>query len=511
MLEHVAAQQTRFVAPGLAPDTRGVAMGRFVAVLLPSIDRVVALFRGLSEKMSIDELLPTLRIVQVRTPLSSRELIVQVAVGSSYAADSVAAVVQLVGGLTFTGSAKHFVAYRDTRSPLGYDVDALHAGRGDFVLYAKDFVQVYEAERDLDFARLAQTLSLQRERDEVILGDDVSLLRVVSGLYRPVLTYLHRSGVVSAAAAAELPSTQTGGDAARVFLLRCERLPARMVALFRETPGVEVLRLVISNVAVQVGYRHPFELSACSTIFEEERFYLYSGETDCLDTLASSPEFVDARTIVEMGPLRQIREAPPLAAAAADAVRVDFRLVAVGGARPRVVASRIPMGEAERFKRLIYLLPPNILARYEICITEAFIYLLCGTGVDFIPLGEMFWALTPEILVPNGFSLLPRVAPEVLHAHLKASDEQIFFFVREHQSPLRLARRDFAPLGRHILAEVIVREVGVAPLASEAGSEAVSLINDELGPFPLWHFAGDLPAPSTEDTSEANSESEGGE
>ena len=38
-------------------------------------------------------------------------------------ADSVAAVATLMGGLTFTGSAKHFVKFRDSRAPLGYDVD----------------------------------------------------------------------------------------------------------------------------------------------------------------------------------------------------------------------------------------------------------------------------------------------------------------------------------------------------------------------------------------------------
>ncbi len=135
MLEPVTANQTRFVAPGLSADSRGVALGRFCVILLPSIDRVVGLFRGMSERGSLDDLLPSLQVLQVTTPLKSKEFIVLLPVSNSHMADGIAAVSTLMGGLTFTGSSKHFVKFRDSRAPLGYDVDSLHGGRGDYILY----------------------------------------------------------------------------------------------------------------------------------------------------------------------------------------------------------------------------------------------------------------------------------------------------------------------------------------------------------------------------------------
>ena len=41
MLEHVALTQTRFNTPGVAPDNRGILMGKQGAVLFASVDRLV--------------------------------------------------------------------------------------------------------------------------------------------------------------------------------------------------------------------------------------------------------------------------------------------------------------------------------------------------------------------------------------------------------------------------------------------------------------------------------------
>ena len=246
-----------------------------------------------------------------------------------------------------------------------------------------------------------------------------------------------------------------------------------------------------NNVAVQLGYRHPFELSSCSSVFDKEHFYTYSGEHDRLETLSEVPEFVDATTLVEFGPLRELR-AGRANTAAADAVRVPLRLVPVSGAQPRLVASRIPTAEAERLKRLIYLLPPAVLARYGICVTGDFIYLYCEDGIDFVPLGELFWSLAPGVFIPQGFSLLPRVAPEVLREHLGAQASQLFYFTLDAAGPLRFERSEFKPLGRHSLAQVVLREGTVAALPPEPELAALELVNDEIGLFPLWSFDAEV-------------------
>ena len=64
MIERVAQHQSRFRAPGLSPDVRGVALGPLGVVLVPSMERLVALLRALGEDGALDELLDALRIIQ---------------------------------------------------------------------------------------------------------------------------------------------------------------------------------------------------------------------------------------------------------------------------------------------------------------------------------------------------------------------------------------------------------------------------------------------------------------
>ena len=45
LLEPIAAGQTRFHMQGLAPDGRGIAVGRETLLIFPSLDRLVAFLR----------------------------------------------------------------------------------------------------------------------------------------------------------------------------------------------------------------------------------------------------------------------------------------------------------------------------------------------------------------------------------------------------------------------------------------------------------------------------------
>jgi hypothetical protein len=158
VLEHVALNQTRFNAPGVAPDNRGVLIGKQGALLFASVDRLVGFFRVFCDESSMDDLYPKLKIHQVRTPLQSREFLVLFHASSSYLCDRAARIARLFGGLAFTGSGKHFVKYRDDAAPLGYDIGALHADPADFVLYGDTFTQGYARVKDLPFEQLVHRL-----------------------------------------------------------------------------------------------------------------------------------------------------------------------------------------------------------------------------------------------------------------------------------------------------------------------------------------------------------------
>ncbi len=56
-LEHVAQGQARFMTPGVAPDPRGVLLGRYCLLLFPTLEGVVSWLRLYSAEGSLDELI----------------------------------------------------------------------------------------------------------------------------------------------------------------------------------------------------------------------------------------------------------------------------------------------------------------------------------------------------------------------------------------------------------------------------------------------------------------------
>src|SRR4051812_47924416 len=107
MLLPVALHQSRFNLPGLAPDGRGIALGKQAAVLVPSLDGLVTWLRIVSERLPLDDILPALAIHEVRGGAGSREFLVVFHAASSSLVDRAARSADLAGGLTFTGTGRH--------------------------------------------------------------------------------------------------------------------------------------------------------------------------------------------------------------------------------------------------------------------------------------------------------------------------------------------------------------------------------------------------------------------
>ena len=61
-------------------------------MLFPSLDRLVAFLRAYGEEGSLDELLPSLDLRRVVTPLKTREILLSCAAESSYRMDRIASV-----------------------------------------------------------------------------------------------------------------------------------------------------------------------------------------------------------------------------------------------------------------------------------------------------------------------------------------------------------------------------------------------------------------------------------
>jgi hypothetical protein len=492
VLEHVALNQTRFNTPGVAPDNRGVLIGKQGALLFASVDRLVGFFRVFCDESSMDDLLPKLKIHQVRTPLESREFLVLYHASSSYLVDRAARIARLFGGLAFTGSGKHYVKYRDDTSPLGYDIGALHTDPADFVLYGDAFTQGYARVKDLPFEQLVFRLSLRKLPGEVDADRELLWLAVRHGLGRSVLVYLWRNRVKAEASRVQPAGASAFSDGGSLFLVRVHELPLRMLRLFLQVPGIEVLRPIGENCVVQLGWRHPLRLESCAAVFDKERFYLFSGARDVVDVLGAPPPLVPGQDLIETGfDLGERAASVEVTGSAPASFEVQLKLVPSTAARRRVTATLVPWTRADWLKRLVFALPPTLLAGFRVAAIAEGLFVIGEQGIDGLPIGDFFQEAAPSIFVPVGHEFLPRVSPQILTEHVGGVSGRYVAFPLGAPRPLVLEHGAFEPLGRRALARV---EVEPRPRDERMGAPRIAtpatVVNEELGLLPLWGWKG---------------------
>ncbi len=496
MLERVGLGQSRFMTPGVAPDPRGVLLGRYGVLLFPTLEGVVSWLRLYSAESSMDELIPSMAICRAVTPLKSRELLVRIPATSSYTLDRAARCAKLVGGATFTGTAKHFVKYRDDRSPYGYDAVTIQAlpRTVDLMLHGDEFTQTYAVEGELAFEKLLFRLSLRRVPGGDKLGDDERgelLLAIARGLGDGVIRYLWRNRV-----RAEVGLVRPKGDSAfddhdhRSFLVaRVRDLPARILELFIATPGIDVFRTVAPNVAVQVGFSHMLDLASCASVFADQSFYLFWAG-DRVDVVGGPLELSEIENLTEVAididratdPHRNLDPSQP------DPVGVDLRLAPSLNPPRRVIATLVPLAETDRVKRLVFLLPPTALAGHQVAVTNRGVLLVAAQEIDVIPLGRLLSELAPGLLVPLGMDLVPRVAPEVLARSLGHGTGLLTVFPGDG-APFQVSEAALMPLERRAVAKLEIEETTTVDTRLRPPGDP-DIVNDPVGRFALWGFKG---------------------
>ncbi|HEY1557211.1 MAG TPA: hypothetical protein VGF94_20385 [Kofleriaceae bacterium] len=494
MLEHVAQGQTRFFTPGVAPDPRGILLGRLCLMTFATLEGAVSWLRLYSSEASLDELMASLTITKARTALGSREIIIQVPAVSSYTADRAARLARLVGGAMYTGTAKHFVKYRDDRSPYGYDavdIGALPAA-ADFMVHGDEFAQAYVREGDLPFSRLLFRLSLRKVPGATDLApeDRAELyLSVAHGLSDGIIRYLWRNRVEAQAGLFQPRSQSAFDDHARergYIWMRVRDLPERILALFLGTPGIDVFRPAGANAAVAVGYEHPIDLASCQSVFPEGTFHVFwpGDRVDVLPGPLALSDIADL-TRVELQ-LDKPRDASPQAGGPVEPIGVDLKLAAAMGPPRRVVATLIQLEHASRLKRILFALPPVSLRGHRVAVTDRGILVVGSENLDVVPLGQLLCELTPGLLVPLGMDVVPRVSPEVLARALGHSAGLVTVFVADGR-PFQIAEGSFQTLERRSLAKLEPDRASVDDYSSELGGD-VHVVNDAVGRFALWGF-----------------------
>ncbi|MEM9493363.1 MAG: hypothetical protein AAGC55_29715, partial [Myxococcota bacterium] len=432
--------------------------------------------------------------------------LVRIPATSSYTLDRAGRCAKLVGGAIYTGTSKHCIKYRDDRSPYGYDAVEIHAlPQGtDLMLHGYDFTQTYRKEGLIAFDKLLFRLSLRRVPggDRLRADERADLVLVVaSGLSEGVIRYLWRNRV-DAEVALVKPQKESAFDDSRdsqYLLMRARNLPERILELFIATPGIEVFRPVAPQVAVQVGFAHLIDLSSCSSVFDENNYYVFwgssasEGRIDRVDVLDGPVELSGLENLTRIH-LNMEKPAPRegLGGVEPDEVGVSIRL-APSLAPPRhVIATLIPIAQGAMLKRLVYFLPQSILRGHRVAVTDRGILLISTEDIDVVPLGQLMCELAQGLLVPLGMDLVPRVAPDVLARALGHGAGVLTVFPHSG-APFQVNESSLLPLERRALAKIEVERTMVTDTRVEPHGDP-TVINEPVGRFALWGF----PAPENE-------------
>ena len=310
LLERIALHQTRLRTPGIALDPSGVAIGGKGLVLLPTVERLVAFLAIYTRDRSLSDLVGSgsekLEIVIVQSKLGTREVVVVLPAASTTLLDVVADVARLAGGVTFTGSGRYYVQYRDRSAPFGYDVvELLRVEDGtDFALHHVSFTQTYARDRPIDLATLVTRLEPRRDPSITAISVRPLWLSVEQGVAPALVEYFARSGVEAAVGVVELAAESSFDDRPRrISLFRIAELPPRLERLVSNTPGIRAFAPAGTGVAVQIGHRHPIHLTGLP-IFPEGGLALLPaaspGEVRTPILIDRLPQMADVLALVDV-------------------------------------------------------------------------------------------------------------------------------------------------------------------------------------------------------------------
>jgi hypothetical protein len=508
-----------------------VVVGQKGVLLFYSFDRLVSALRLLSEEQALGDLLPTLRIEEVRSSLSARGYLLRCLSGDSRTLDRCARVAALCFGTLYVGTDRHFIAYRSRQAPLGYDVVELSPESFDYILYGASFTQTYSRIAEIPLLGVLLRLQLLPRAQVAAGGEPAALadlqdgaeelwLLIPDGLLHRVLRFLWQRGIEAAVAlqgplpldaAPEIPTSSSPFPFHEAALLRLPPLASSKAplaaraapkSLLLDLPFVRALRPLSERLAVEVGHVHPLRLQSFERLFDKEQRYLFlsgsaSGKTAAL-TLPATP-FVPAERLIELhyaapspqksspGEAAPLRPTPQKEAFGqlGPPLRLQLRLLAEPTPSEPPVAALIPYTQAKTLGKLLGLLPSSLFPELRaVCIDEGILFVGDSGTIASLPLGRLFYAAAPSVLVPLGMRLVPRLRGDILQAKLGAPDGSLVIFL-PGAAPFSLGKELFTPAAGSLITRLLTTQrSGPAPAPPPA---SIAVTYDPLGMlWPLW-------------------------
>ena len=510
LLEPVAAGQTRFRMQGLQPDARGIAVGRELLVVFPSIDWLVSFWGAYSDEASLDDLLPTMTLEHARRDTGGHAILLRCAAADGYAVDRISRLAQAARGHLYTGAGAVFVHWREREAPFGYDlVEPLVPGTDEVIVADPDHASRYLTLDRMDPVELIQRLQLRAvplpsgglsRQPEAAGLKEMALCLLAPGLSERVLRYLWQQEVPMAGYYVQLEN-----DRRPSLLLRLRHPRGRVLEVLYGMPGVELLAPVSSRAAVEVGWRHPISLASASSCLPGEEMFLFRGRAGRVERLQGPPRFVDGRHLIESTGSTMVREVGQLREAELAPLRVDLQIRPSSLPRePR--ATLVSWEQVGLLRHLVYLIPPSALAASRVVPLDQGVVVLTGTTIGarspasaaglgagaIVPLGRRLGEVAPGVLVPDGYELWPRIRPQLMRQLLGLGSDDYALFLSPEAAPLRVRPDQLLPLDAALIGRLDLTAASVvSPDAPPI--EPGSIHNDRLGRFALWGFGGLAP------------------
>lgn len=506
MLEPIRLGQGRTNCPGLAADERGVAMGRFLAIFFADISRTVGFFRSYSREVSLDDIISTLEIREAVGDRGGREIMVRFTVDGSYNADRAAQSARLHKGRVFTGTERHFVPYRDRRAPLGYDLATPNDTRDeshDAMLYTDAGTDARSLERSIQLPDLILGLSprLLTSEERETEQHSALVLRCESGLLKTVCRYLWSRQVRARISTTTLKKRSLFGDKNKdIHLIRCENMPKHIASFLHTTPGCRAFVPVADHLLVEWGFRHPIALESVAGAFNAEETLLFFGNSlgngMGVEKLASTEGATDIRDLVDVklrGDTDFIYIPKQATGKPIDALQVPLRLSRVPDASASTTALLIDINRLPWFMQLVYMLPAAILRSYEAAIADPYIVVINRRGIHGIPFGIPMFEAYPQVFVPVGMQILPRVDYDLLREHLQIRPEQNLYFLLDNGPTIAIAQDILKPLARAAVAPDQARQTLLQLKARSIVDDlpASTLRHTDPSTFSLWQRGND--------------------
>ncbi|MCP4499088.1 MAG: hypothetical protein GY822_03865 [Deltaproteobacteria bacterium] len=498
MLEPISLGQGRTHCPGLAADERGVVMGRRVLMLFADIARTVGFFRTFSREVTLDEILASLELKEAQGERGGREIMVRFEIQGSYDADRAAKAARMHKGRVFTGTESHFLPYRNRSSPLGFDLgspDDLVADPKDFTLYTEAGPDRRTDGREIMLKDLILGLTPRplTQQEKVQEQTDSLVICCEQGLASEVCRYLWQRQIRAAMRSGQSARKSLFSGKERVVqLVACENIPRHMAQLLASTPGITVFIPVEEHLLVEWGFRHPIALESCSKAFEKDESILFYGPPKELERLLVDEDSVDISDLVEVtlrGPQGVIDPPEEKVATPIEALNMELKLARLpGGGGGAVQALLIPLDRLNWFIKLVYMLPAAVLRAYEAVIADPYVIVINRRGIHGIPFGIPMTEMAPQIFVPVGMQLLPRVEYDLLREHLHIRPDQNLYFFPEHEDAFAVATDSLKPLSRAIVADEQARQnlVELRTRNITDDLEDASITHRRQGVFSLW-------------------------